>query len=410
MNKKYLVLFAIFLTVISFVALPIRTKAKTVKEFEAEVEKYTKELEERKSKIATNESEIKKIKAEIAETEKSIATAEEEIEALQEEIEEMEEEIRKKSEESKNIMAYYQVSNGENAYLEYAFGANDITDMIYRISIVEQLTEYNDNIMKELDELIKKNQEKQKELEGKKEELANLKKELEDKQSRIELDNASIKAGMPGLEEQLKSAKSQLNYAKNLGCGASEDLSACIYRVNQSRRSASGGGGGGAASLPSTNGFFRPMEYGYVTQGYTGCISYNYARQACTGHTGIDLSSSDKSITIYPIADGQVTARYYDNAGALVVKVRHNYQGRYIYSTYAHLRSWSVSLYQYVTSDTPIGQMGSTGNSTGPHLHLEITDCDWKSECGGCTWENYAKYGSMNPRNFVQIPGSWSNR
>lgn len=410
MNKKYLVLFAIFLTVISFVALPISTKAKTVKEFEAEVEKYTKELEERKSKIATNESEIKKIKAEIAETEKSIATAEEEIEALQEEIEEMEEEIRKKSEESKNIMAYYQVSNGENAYLEYAFGANDITDMIYRISIVEQLTEYNDNIMKELDELIKKNQEKQKELEGKKEELANLKKELEDKQSRIELDNASIKAGMPGLEEQLKSAKSQLNYAKNLGCGASEDLSACIYRVNQSRRSASGGGGGGAASLPSTNGFFRPMEYGYVTQGYTGCVSYNYARQACTGHTGMDLSSSDKKITIYPIADGLVTARYYDNAGALVVKVRHNYQGRYIYSTYAHLRSWSVSLYQYVTSDTPIGQMGSTGNSTGPHLHLEITDCDWKSEYGGCTWENYAKYGSMNPRNFVQIPGSWSNR
>ena len=410
MKNKYLVLFAIFLTVISFVALPLRTKAKTVKEFEAEVEKYTKELEERKSKIATNEEEIKKIKAEIAETEKSIATAEEEIESLQEEIEEMEEEIRKKSEESKNIMAYYQISNGENAYLEYAFGASDITDMIYRISIVEQLTEYNDNIMKELDALIKKNQEKQQELENKKVELDKLKKDLEDKQSRIELDNASIKAGMPGLEEQLKSAKSQLSYAKSLGCGASEDLSACIYRVNQSRRSASGGGGGGAASLPSTNGFFRPMEYGYVTQGYSGCISYNYKRGVCTGHTGVDLSSSNKSITIYPIADGQVTARYYDNAGALVVKVRHNYQGRYIYSTYAHLRSWSVSLYQYVTSDTPIGQMGSTGNSTGPHLHLEITDCDWKSEYGGCTWENYAKYGSMNPRNFVQLPSSWSNR
>lgn len=408
MKNKLLIISALFLTLFAFVALPISTKAKTVKEFEAEVEKYTQELEERKSKIATNEAEIKKIKAEIAETEKSIATAEEEIAALQEEIEQMEEEIKKKSEESKNIMAYYQISNGENAYLEYAFGASDITDMIYRISIVEQLTEYNDNVMKELDELIKKNQEKQQELEEKKEELANLKKDLEDKQSRIELDNASIKAGMPGLEEQLKSAKSQLSYAKSLGCGASEDLSACIYRVNQSRGRPSGGGG--AASLPSTNGFFRPMEYGYVTQGYSGCISYNYKRGVCTGHTGVDLSSSDKSITIYPIADGQVTARYYDNAGALVVKVRHNYQGRYIYSTYAHLRSWSVSLYQYVTSDTPIGQMGSTGNSTGPHLHLEITDCDWKSEYGGCTWENYAKYGSMNPRNFVQLPSSWSNR
>ena len=58
-------------------------------------------------------------------------------------------------------MEYYQIANGNNAYLEYAFGAETITDMIYRMSIVEQLTEYNDKIMKELKQLIAENNKKE---------------------------------------------------------------------------------------------------------------------------------------------------------------------------------------------------------------------------------------------------------
>jgi len=406
MRNKFLIITAIALIVVSMIALPIDTRAKTVKEFEAEIEKYTKELEQRKEKIATNEAEIKQIKSRIATIESNIKSTEEEIDALQKEIEECEEEIKKKSEESKNIMAYYQISNGENAYLEYAFGAEDITDMIYRISIVEQLTEYNDNVMKELDALIKKNQQKQQELEKKKEELNNLKSELEDEQSRIALDTSQIKAGMPSIQEQLNSAKSQLSYAKSLGCGANEDLSSCIYRVSQ----ASGGGGGSSASVPSTNGFYRPMEYGYITQYYSGCGQYISWKGVCSGHIGMDLSSSNKSIPIYPIADGVVTDVYHDPAGAKVVRVKHNYNGRYIYSTYAHLRSFSVSEGQYVTHNTQLGLMGSTGNSTGPHLHLEITTCNWRKKDGGCSWRTYAESSSLNPRNYVNIPSSWNNR
>ena len=402
MKNKFLIIFTIFIVLVSFIALPIDTSAKTIQEFQAEVEKYTKELQDRKAKIATNEEEIRRIKNRIAEIERTIAATEEEIKVLQQEIEECEKEIAEKSEESKNIIAYYQISNGENAYLEYAFGAEDITDMIYRLSIVEQLTEYNDKIMKELEALIQKNQEKQKELEKKEKELKSLKSEYEDQASRIEIDIKNIKSGMPGIEQQLSAAKAQLSYAKSLGCGATEDLNACIYRVNQSNNS--------GASVPSTNGFYRPIQYGYITQYYLGCGTYIESMGICTGHTGIDLSSSNKSITVYPIASGLVTAKYYDNAGALVLKIKHNYQGQYIYSTYAHLRSWYVNEGQYVTENTALGQMGSTGNSTGPHLHLEVSTCDWKSKGGGCTWKNYAKSSTMNPRDFVAIPSSWSNR
>ena len=162
MKNKLLIITSIVLTLVSFVALPIDTSAKTIQEFEAEVSKYTKELENKKANLAKNDAEVQEILKKISNIESQIQAAEEEIARLQKEIEESEAEIKKKSEESKNIISYYQIANGENSYLEYAFGANDITDMIYRLSIVEQLTEYNDKVMKELDAIIKKNQAKQK--------------------------------------------------------------------------------------------------------------------------------------------------------------------------------------------------------------------------------------------------------
>lgn len=398
--KKIISLCLIIISLVSLIALPVGTKAKTIAEFEAEVNKYTKELETIKSKIATNDAEIAKIKANIASIEKQVKTTEAEIEELQLEIDKSNEEIEKKSEESKKIIEYYQISNGTNAYLEYAFGAESITDMIYRMSVVEQLTEYNDRIMKELEELIEKNKQQQKDLAAKKQELEKNKKELQNQKLRIDADSASLKAGMPGIEQQIKTARSQVQFYKSLGCGTNEDIQACQYRIEQSTNS----------SIPSTNGFFRPIENGYVTQWYSGCKYFNPSTRTCTGHIGIDISSNNKSIDVYPIAPGVVTARYYDNAGALVVKIKHNYNGRYIYSTYAHQRNFAVREGQYVSVNTTIGQMGSTGYSTGPHVHLEITSCDWYSQGGGCSWKFYAESSSFNPASYVNFPSKWNNR
>lgn len=386
MRKKKIISFILIVTLFtSFWVSPIEAEAQTIAQFEAEVERYTQELQAKKDKIAKNDAEVAAIKNRIIAIEAEIREAEKEIKRLEEEIAECEREIEKKTEESRKIIEYYQISNGNNVYLEYAFGANNITDMIYRLSIVEQLTEYNDQIMKELDALIKKNEESKASLEGKKASLQKLEKELEDQKARINADTNAIKETMPGIEEQIKAAKAQIRDLESMGCGRNEEKQACINRYFSS------------GSTPSTNGFYRPMEYGYITQGYGG------------GHMGIDLSSSNKSITVYPIAAGVVSARYYDMYGALVVKIRHNVGGRIIYSTYAHLRSWSVSVGQIVSPWSPIGQMGSTGWSTGPHLHLEITSCDWKSQGGGCTWGQYVN-STISPTRYVVIPSSWNNR
>ncbi len=394
MKNKILVSFTIGLMLVSMFALPIETSAQTIAQFEAEVEKYTAQLQEKKNKLAKNDAEIEEIKKKISNIESQIDAAEKEIKELQDEIDKSNKEIEKKSEESKKIIEYYQISNGNNAYLEYAFGATDITDMVYRMSIVEQLTDYNDKVMKELEALIKKNEQQQKDLEQKEKELEALKEELESEKERINADSKSIKETMPGIEEQIKQAKNNLNYYKGLGCGKNEEISACQYRIEQSRGTSSGGG-----SVPSTNGFYRPIEYGYITQWYGG-----YG-----GHMGVDMSSSNKTIAIYPIATGQVFFKGYDTYGALVIKIRHNVNGRYIYSTYAHMsRFGAVSVGQNVSPFTQIGNMGSTGWSTGPHLHLEITSCDW-NRGGGCTWATYQR-STINPTSYVSFPSRWNNR
>ena len=401
MKNKLLIGTSIILLLVSFIALPTDTSAKTIQEFEEEVTRYTQELENKKANLAKNEAEVQEIINKIKTTENQIEEAEKEIQRLQEEIEASQKEIERKSEESKNIISYYQVSNGENAYLEYAFGASDITDMIYRLSVVEQLTEYNEKIMKELEELIKKNQATQEELRKKEEELKELKASLKAEQARIEADSASLRKSIPSTQELINSARESVKYYKSLGCGATEDIQACEFRYARE----TGG------SLPSVGFFSRPIDYGYIVRGFSG------------GHIGYDLSSGNKNIPIHPIASGVIHVIYSDscttsywcsamgfwcNGNAKIVVIKHNYNGRFIYSSYIHLSSYAnIWEGQYVTKDTIIGYMGTTGCSTGEHLHLEISNCFWKN--GGCSYDEYTSR-MIDPGSLINIPGSWSNR
>lgn len=407
MKKQKLTSFlTIIMLLLSLVALPINTSAKTVKQFEDEVKKYTQKLEEQKSNLAKNDAEVAKIRTKVANIEKQIKAAEEKVKSLQAEIDASNEEIKKKGEESKRIIEYYQISNGDNAYLEYAFGATSITDMIYRLSAVEQLTEYNEQLIAELEALIEKNKTQQQEQKNQKESLNKLKMSLEDERAKIQADSMAIKESMPSIEEQIKAAKENLNYYKGLGCGENEDIQACQYRISQKNN----------GSIPSVNGFFRPIQYGYITQWF-----YGYG-----GHLGYDMSSSDKAMPIYPIATGKIWKIYRDNCisgdwrnggncpygcngKALIVKIRHDVNGKYIYSTYMHMRSFgNIQEGQIVTPFTVLGYMGSTGCSTGPHLHLEIAPCDW-NRGGGCTWETYQQRAN-EPSKYVNFPSSWNNR
>lgn len=378
----------ILLILLAVFIIPVNTNAKTLKQLEEEVNKFTADLESKNNQIAANDAEVAEIKKKMADYENQISSIKSETEVLEQEIEESNNEIAEKSEQSKSLFQYLQVSEGENAYVEYIFGATDVTDMVYRMAIVEQLTEYNEQVMDDLTKLIEDNNKRKEELATKNSELEKLTDELEAEQSKINAETAAIKDAMPSVEKQKEEAEKQLAYYKKLGCGENEDITSCEMRVNGN-------------SVPSASGFYRPMISGYVTQNWMNA-----------GHLGIDLSNTNKTIEIYPVASGVVFAKYYDTYGALVLKIRHNVNGRYIYSTYAHLSAWYVNVGDVVTPDTVIGRMGNTGYSFGAHLHLELTTCDWHAG-GGCTWATYQK-STINPRQYIGFPSGlrvwWNGR
>lgn len=397
-NKKIRICLMLIISV-SLLALPKDTKAVTLKEYENQVAKYTAELKEKEAKIARNDAEVAEVKKKISEIENQIKTTENEISTLEKEIEESNQKIAKKKEDSKKIMKYFQVVNGENTYLEYIFGATSITDMIYRMSVVEQLTEYNQKIVKELTKLIEENNKKKSELQEKQKELDKLKNDLQDQKERIEADSASIRETMPSTKDQIKMYQNQVTYWKNKGCKSSDVLGiTCGVPKKVS---------GGASGITAANGFRFPVAGGSITNGYGGH----------SGHLGIDVTRGSRANSygapIYAVAIGEVIAKYYDNAGAKVIKIVHNYNGRLVFSTYAHLKDFNVNEGDLVTPDTIIGYMGNTGYCIpapsaacpycGTHLHLEMSeDYDWKYNLSG--YNVYNKYINYIVNPFKYIP------
>ena len=87
-----------------------------------------------------------------------------------------------------------------------------------------------------------------------------------------------------------------------------------------------------------------------------------------SAHTGLDISAS-RGTGIRPVANGVVTFAAYKGTYGNLIIIDH---GNGVQSYYAHCNAIYVTAGQNVSTDSVIGAVGSTGNSTGPHLHLEI--------------------------------------
>ena len=122
--------------------------------------------------------------------------------------------------------------------------------------------------------------------------------------------------------------------------------------------------------------FSSPLRNASITSpfGYRS-IRTPFGGQGRHFHRGVDLIvRRNNRAPILAAASGTVVAVRYDARGyGHYVTLRHNMNGRTYYTLYAHLRQRSnVRVGQRVRRGQRIGIKGSTGNSTGPHLHFEI--------------------------------------
>ena len=113
----------------------------------------------------------------------------------------------------------------------------------------------------------------------------------------------------------------------------------------------------------------NPVSFKYISSGFTTGRRYVEAFNVSTGHRAIDYAAA-AGTPIRAVGDGTVTFAGWSSAGyGNLTSIRHNS----VFSTnYAHQSKFAVSYGQKVTQGQIIGYVGSTGFSTGPHLHFEM--------------------------------------
>ena len=129
-----------------------------------------------------------------------------------------------------------------------------------------------------------------------------------------------------------------------------------------------------AGGLPAPRSLVLPIRAPVLTQGY-GCTSLQLEPldAACPGghfHAGLDLAAAEGTAVRSAAAGAVVLARWTPDGYGLRVVVDH---GRGLTTLYAHLLETAVAAGDLVSAGQAVGEVGSTGNSTGPHLHFEVS-------------------------------------
>ena len=382
-----------------------------LQQLEQENQKYQKILDDTKSDIAEKEEYKSALVSKVQVLDEKIAVTREKISSLNDDIKEKQDAYDKGLSEvedqfdalANRLRILYMSGNATD--LEIIFGAKDFSDLIDKMELVKSLANSDKELISEI-------QTKLDELSTKKESLEADKKDLETQQASLKSDQDEFNKLISDNDEILKNlyasnseaqhslesaalqsdeieAKISEYYAAQKAAAeqaaqASQSSSSSSSSSNSSSSSSSGSSSSGSSSsgsssviVPSGSGFAWP------TPGFVSRSSEWFEDREVYNHGGIDIAGAGIMGTpVVAAADGTVVAT---NSSCT-----HNWgksyscgcgggYGNYVMishaggkmTVYGHLTSLTVSSGQSVSRGQIIGYVGSTGNSTGPHLHYE---------------------------------------
>lgn len=385
--KKKLVVTIILLVAVMF-SFSDKAEAKTLQDLYNQLAKLQSEYNANKKNKTMTQSEIAESNQQISNITANIEQIRKDIEKAEKDIEQSEKDIDQKKLETDGFLQFLQITNGGNIYLEYIFAAEDYTEFIYRYEVVRQLTNYNSDLIDELEQLIIDLENKKVSLAKKQVTLEEKRKELTTKVNKLNASLASFKTEGATITEDIADLKKEIQAYESQGCKREQELSACTAKIN-------------------ATGWKYPLKKGCVTSEYTGYkIRTDWSGGG--GHHGIDLSCVSEGTKVYPAADGIVKRIVRKSScGGNMVYIYHTVNGKKFTTVYMHLLSIdeNIKVNTVVTDQTVIAKVGggSTAKSkggydtctTGTHLHFGIAD--------GWNATSFNSY-SFNPREKLVFP------
>ena len=268
--------------------------------------------------------------------------------------------------------------DGNISYWSIIFKANNFSDLLDRISMVQEINAADQRRLREINEVAQQVSNVQKELSGEKYELEAVRVELDAAQASLDEKRAEADALLTELIAKGEEFQALLDESEDLQSDlmkeiaqAEKDLKAAQYKewlatyVPTTRPT--GTDTTPSTDVPSSSGWIKPLK------SYTLTSPFGMRVHPITGvlkmHEGIDMSAP-QGTPIYAARSGKVTRTAFQAGGAgYYVTINH---GDGFSSVYMHMTHYIVSPNQYVSAGQVIGYVGSTGGSTGPHLHFGI--------------------------------------
>ena len=338
----------------------------------AQLEKALKEaqgtIEDLKDSKGDIESKVTELNQQLIDISARITDLENQLTAKSEDIQETKDELAGAKEREAQqyadmkVRIQFMYENGQTSYLEALLSSRNISEFLNSADYIAQIQSYDRQKLTEYQDTV--------------ESIVNLEAHLEQEytdlealKSTVESNKATVAAMMRQKESELADISGDIEDAQSdadyyaAEIQAQEELIAAIKRAEAEKAAA------GVEEHPYTGGAFRwPCPSSTrVTSDYGTRVSPMSG--ASSNHKGIDIGAS-AGADIIAAADGTVTAASYSSAAGNYVMIDH---GGGLYTVYMHASSLLVSPGQTVSAGDVIAKVGSTGISTGSHLHFGVS-------------------------------------
>lgn len=368
---------SILLMVISSVGLKVTAESSTY--YNQKQQEATQNSNQTQEQLDNVSGEIDEVLQEVADLNNSILTYENEIQELNTKLTQLEESISQKEKEltekkkvlEDRLVAMYMKK--ETTFLDVVLSGK-LMNFISNQDMMKQITEYDNKLITEVNEL-------KKSLESEKTEVETVKKDKEQKTAELqklkaekEEKAANLTDEQKELEKKLSEYKSQAEeYAKleRQAIAKEEAARKAAQEASKNNTNTSGSNssnGGQTNTTPYTGG-----KLGWPCPS-SSRITSPYGYRILFGvrdfHTGVDIGATTGSNIVAAESGTVILANYGWNGGyGNYIILSH---GNGITTRYAHASQLYVTAGQTVSKGQVIAAVGTTGNSTGPHLHFEV--------------------------------------
>lgn len=317
---------------------------------QGEMGETLKKVEELNDSITDYEAQYSDLENQITTLENQIKNGSAQIQEIQEEYDRKEKILKRRT------VALYEA--GETTYLDFLLTSKSIVEFLSNYYIISEIIEYDNNLLEELDYKKTKLEEAKQKQEEQEKELRVAKNKINS--TNILLNNTKIlkENYMLKLTDEEKTLQEQIAQYKEEQADLERKILASINWT-------------GTMSIKFTGGVMVwpiAMEGTYITSGYGNRL--HPIQGVYKNHAGIDISGSNVNGTpVVAAADGVVTYAGWIGGYGNCIIINH---GSGIVSLYGHGSETVATVGQVVKQGDIIMKVGSTGNSTGPHVHFEI--------------------------------------